>query len=324
MRKWFLNLHIRTCQSLCTLVLISSCQLFAQKADYKSIVNRYIIQYREIAVSEMVKSRIPASITLAQGILESNAGQSNLATEANNHFGIKCHKEWTGETLYKDDETKHECFRKYSSAEDSYHDHSQFLVQRVRYKDLFELNITDYKGWARGLKKAGYATNPAYAEKLIQTIETFKLYRLDYGDYGAAFVDSLDHCNNDSSKNPWIVLFKVAGTTSDRHQIYINNGLRLTISRQGDDWKKLSDLFHITTKKLMKYNELTNSHLEPGQIIYLQSKRRKAATPSHKIKAGETLYQISQGYGIKLKMIYKRNALPEGSEPATGKLIRLR
>ena len=143
--------------------------------------------------------RIPASITLAQGIYESNAGKSRLATEANNHFGIKCHKEWTGKTFIQDDETKNECFRKYDNPEESFRDHSYFLTQRDRYKDLFKLDITDYKGWASGLKEAGYATNPQYPEKLINTIETFSLNKFDVADFSQFFCDSIRR-NVDSSR----------------------------------------------------------------------------------------------------------------------------
>ncbi|MEI7661080.1 MAG: glucosaminidase domain-containing protein [Bacteroidota bacterium] len=309
-------------------VLVLPGQSLAQQTDYKSMVLRYICQYREIAVKEMITAHIPASITMAQGILESNAGQSTLAREANNHFGIKCHKEWNGSTIYKDDDKPNECFRKYNSAQESFRDHSSFLVSRDRYRPLFELKVTDYKGWALGLKKTGYATNPAYADKLIKTIETFRLYNLDRGDYGVSYVDSLNHSGDEpagnSSSNSWVSRFTLIEITADRHLVFTNNDLRLVVARKGDDLAYLSKKFNIPERKLLRYNDLTSSHLVPGQIIYLQPKRRKAVNTTHLMAKGETLYQVSQGYGIKLRMLYKRNHLQRGMEPASGELIRLR
>ena len=324
MQKCLRSNLLRKFSTLFGVVLLASGQLAAQQADYKSIVNRYIIQYRDIAVREMTNSRIPASITMAQGILESNAGQSVLAKEANNHFGIKCHEDWTGETMYKDDDHPNECFRKYGTAQESFRDHSFFLVSRDRYKILFQLKITDYKGWALGLKKAGYATSPTYAEQLIKTIETFKLYKFDRGDFGAALVDSLNYAGGDYSKMAWVKEFEVVEVSTDNHRIFVNNKLRVTVVKKGDDLQYLCTTFNISEKNLMKYNDLTDSHLVPGQIIYLQSKRRKAANSTHVFQQGETLYQISQGYGIKIKMLYKRNHIPKGMEPPAGLLLRLR
>ena len=324
MQKCFRNDQKRKFAGLIFLTLFISGQLIAQKTDYKSFVIRYIIQYRDVAVREMNNAHVPASIIIAQGILESNAGQSTLAKEGNNHFGIKCHKDWTGETIYKDDDIPNECFRKYATAQESFRDHSFFLIQRDRYKTLFQLKLTDYKGWATGLKKAGYATSPTYAEQLIKTIETFKLYKLDRGDFGVALVDSLNYANGDYTKMAWISQFELVDVTSDNHRIYNNNKLRLTVVRKGDDLQYLLDKFNISEKSLMKYNDLTSNQVVPGQIIYLQSKRRKAAVPVHTVKQGETLYQISQGYGIKIKMLYKRNHLHPGMEPVAGQLLRLR
>ena len=296
----------------------------AQRADYKTMVLRYIVRYREIAVHEMAVSKIPASITLAQGILESNAGQSPLAVQANNHFGIKCHKDWTGETMYKDDDRPNECFRKYSSAEQCFRDHSSFLVERDRYKSLFHLGITDYAGWALGLKNAGYATNPAYAGQLIKTIETYKLFRFDSGDFGKAFADSLAMNGGEISSNPWVSHFSLAEMAPDGHQVYINNGLRLVLAGKEDNLARLSSAFNISIRKLMKFNDLNDSNLHPGQIIYLHAKRRKAAHATHVVQSGETLARIAQGYGIKLKMLYKRNPLSENAEPLPGTRLRLR
>ena len=144
----------------------------------------YIAQYKDVAIKKMREYKIPASITLAQGILESGSGNSRLARKANNHFGIKCHKEWHGKKFYMDDDEKHECFRKYPKAADSYRDHSKFLTQRGRYTFLFQYDITDYKKWAYGLKKAGYATNPKYPRLLIKIIEKYHLDQCDKEELG--------------------------------------------------------------------------------------------------------------------------------------------
>ena len=315
---------MRRFTTILLMILFMSGQLMAQKADYKASVIRYLIQYRDVAVKEMNNAGIPASITIAQGILESNAGQSTLAREANNHFGIKCHEDWTGETLYQDDDKPNECFRKYKTAQESFRDHTFFLIQRDRYKTLFKLKITDYKGWATGLKKAGYATSPTYADQLIKTIETFKLYKLDRGDFGKALVDSLNYADGDYSKMAWISRFDVVDVAADNHRVFTNNELRLTVAKKGDNIQSLAVIFGISEKKLMKFNELTDSRIVPGQIIYLQSKRRKASVATHLVLQGETMYQISQGYGIKIKMLYKRNHIPRETEPSAGRLLRLR
>lgn len=307
-------------------IFIAFCavQVAAQQADYNAVVNRYIQKYKEIAVKEMKEYRVPASITLAQGILESNAGRSNLAVDANNHFGIKCHKGWTGKTFIKDDETKNECFRKYDSPVESFRDHSSFLTQRDRYKGLFSLEITDYKGWANGLKSAGYATNPMYPQQLIKIIETFELYRFDRAEFAAVTGDSLENPLDPSQQSGFHeFVFKSKG--AGNRNIYENNRLQMIIARQDDNLYVIARDFKLSVSNLLKYNDLPKpTSLKPGQIVYLQPKRRKGAAENHKVETGETLYSISQFYGIKLKMIYKRNDLRKGVEPKKGTLLRLR
>ena len=308
---------------LLVLVMFAN-HVFAQQTDYNTIVNRYILKYRDIAVKEMKEYRIPASITLAQGILESNAGRSPLAVEANNHFGIKCHKGWTGKTFYKDDETKNECFRKYGSPVESFRDHSWFLTQRDRYKGLFSLEITDYKGWANGLKSAGYATNPSYAQLLIKTIETFDLYRFDQAEFIVASGDSSDVATP-PEEMAWLNRFVVKSTGPANRNIYENNRLQMIIARQDDNLYVIARDFNLSVSKLLKYNDLPKpTSLNPGQIVYLEAKRRKGAIESHKLQAGESLYVISQLYGIRLKSLLKRNDLHIGSEPKKGTILRLR
>ena len=265
----------------------------------------YIKQYRDIAVEEMKKYHIPASITLAQGLLESGAGQSTLARKSNNHFGIKCGSDWNGKSVRHDDDERNECFRAYKHPKQSYEDHSKFLVSRSRYASLFKLDITDYKGWARGLKKAGYATNPRYAEQLIGIIELYDLDKYDKKG-GLKWM----------KQNP------------NPHQPYIANGLVYIVVRQGDTWKSISREFDISRKKLRKYNDLYKGYeLKVGDILYLEKKNRRADKEHivHVLRAGESMYSISQKYGIRLKRLYKLNKMSEDeSTPEVGTILRLR
>ena len=265
----------------------------------------YIKKYRDIAVEEMKKYHIPASITLAQGLLESGAGQSTLARKSNNHFGIKCGSDWRGKTVRHDDDERNECFRAYKHPKQSYEDHSKFLVNRPRYASLFKLKITDYKGWARGLKKAGYATNPRYAEQLIDIIELYDLHKYDKKG-GLKWM----------KENP------------NPHQPYIANGLVYIVVRSGDTWKSISKEFDISRRKLRKYNDLYKGYeLKVGDILYLEKKNRRADKEHivHVLRAGGSMYSISQKYGIRLKRLYKLNKMSEDEPtPEVGTILRLR
>ena len=286
------------------LILIISCLTLQAQTRNKQYEN-YIKKYRELAVEEMKKYHIPASITLAQGLLESGAGQSTLARKSNNHFGIKCGSDWRGKTVSHDDDARGECFRAYKHPKDSYEDHSKFLAGRPRYASLFKLKITDYKGWARGLKKAGYATNPRYADQLIGIIELYELYKYDEKNYLKWI-----------KKNP------------NPHQTYIANDLLYIIVRAGDSWKSISKEFDISQKKLRKYNDLYKGYaLQVGDILYLEKKNRKADKTHivHVLRAGESMYSISQKYGIRLKNLYKLNKMDEEAPaPEVGTILRLR
>lgn len=286
------------------LILIISC-LTLQAQTRNKQYEAYIKKYRELAVEEMKKYHIPASITLAQGLLESGAGQSALARKSNNHFGIKCGSDWYGKTVSHDDDARGECFRAYKHPKDSYEDHSKFLAGRPRYASLFNLNITDYRGWARGLKKAGYATNPRYADQLIGIIELYELYKYDDKNYLKWI-----------KKNP------------NPHQTYIANGLLYIVVRAGDSWKSISQEFDISQKKLRKYNDLYKGYaLQVGDILYLEKKNKKADKEHivHVLRAGESMYSISQKYGIRLKNLYKLNKMDEDDPaPKIGTILRLR
>ncbi len=265
----------------------------------------YIRKYKDLAIEQMKRYHIPASITMAQGLLESGAGKSELARRSNNHFGIKCGGTWSGRTVYYDDDARGECFRAYKNVRESYEDHSRFLTTRGRYSFLFKLKKTDYKGWARGLKKAGYATNPHYADQLINIIELYDLNKLDTkkGRY--------------KYDNPVMTV----------HEVYTANGLIYVIGRDGDTFESLSNEFEISKRKLRKYNDLYKDYcFRAGDIIYLEEKHRKAPKPHiiHRVKAGDSMYTIAQTYGIKLKNLYKMNKKGEDYVPNVGDYIRLR
>lgn len=287
--------------SLLTITLCLAIQAQPRNKQYES----YIKKYRELAVEEMKKYHIPASITLAQGLLESGAGKSELARKSNNHFGIKCGGDWRGKTVSHDDDARGECFRAYKHPKDSYEDHSKFLVGRPRYASLFKLKITDYKGWARGLKKAGYATNPRYADQLIGIIELYELYKYDEKNYLKWL-----------KKNP------------NPHQTYIANDLLYIVVRAGDSWKSISQEFDISQKKLRKYNDLYKGYaLQVGDILYLEQKNKRADEHHivHVLRAGESMYSIAQKYGIRLKNLYKLNKMHEDDPtPEVGTILRLR
>jgi len=273
----------------------------------------------------MMLYRIPASITLAQGIFESNAGTSPLATEANNHFGIKCHTDWQGKTYIHDDETKNECFRKYDNPEESFRDHSLFLASRDRYKALFELDITDYKGWARGLKEAGYATNPHYTQKLIESIEKYQLYRFDVADFSLAFADSTRKKNDTLRSKPCFHTYDVFATGPGKRTVYINNGLQFIILAKTDNLRSVAKAFGVSESKILKWNDLNKgARLVTGQMVYLEPKRRKGASASHIVSPGETMYTISQQAGIQLKLLYKRNNMEPGHKLVTGQKLLFR
>ena len=274
---------------------------------------RYVLTYYPIAVEQMTRHNIPASITLAQGLLESGAGKSKLSRSSNNHFGIKADKNWTGKRTSSMDNGKLCYFRKYDNVRDSYEDHSSFLVNRQRYASLFSLKKTDYKGWAKGLKKAGYAEDPAYPTKLISLIERYELYRYD----------------SFTMKD----VKKASGVALETHEekysrtIYKANGLLYIIGDTGDTFKSLSKEFGTSQSKLIKYNDLYKGYnIKAGDIIYLEEKNSKTDKqyPTHTVNAGESMHYISQKYGIKLDKLYKNN--PEYIEKSikSGDIIRLR
>ena len=292
----------------------------------KMTTKEYINKYKDIAIKDMKTYKIPASITLAQGILESGSGNSRLARKANNHFGIKCHNNWHGKKIYVADDIRRDCFRKYKKPKDSYRDHSRFLSKRGRYSFLFKYSITDYKDWAYGLKRAGYATNPRYPQLLIHYIEKYHLYKYDKS-WKRHSKKSRKERKAMAYSTPVISSFVKVRTSMYGRAVLKNNGRRLFIVKAGDTFNKLADEFEISRHKLLKNNDLKKKHvLKPGEILYLERKVSKAERGYryHIVKQGESLWEISQLYGIRLSSLLNKNNLPKRYQAATGTRLRVR
>lgn len=285
----------------------------------RSARSDYIDKYADLAVKEMKKSGIPASITMAQAVLESSDGRSDLAITAKNHFGIKCHTTWTGRRYYYNDDAVNECFRAYKRIEESFKDHSLFLMNRSRYAILFELDSKDYKGWAKGLKAAGYATNPGYAKMLIKIIEDNNLDRLDNWITSAkARKGGLVNYDPGPPEFPHSI---------SELPIYTRNRIKFVIADPDDSIDKLTKELKKFKWEIRKYNEIPRrGDIIAGQVIYLQPKRKKAAKgyDIHYAEEGESWYSIAQHYGVRLKWLYKRNDTQRGTPVEVGQVIFLR
>ncbi|MEN6454102.1 MAG: glucosaminidase domain-containing protein [Prolixibacteraceae bacterium] len=279
----------------------------------------YIEIYRELAVLEMQRTGVPASITLAQACLESGNGNSELSRKSNNHFGIKCKNTWNGKRVYHDDDERGECFRKYNSVEESFMDHSNFLSVSPRYAILFSLDITDYRGWAHGLKRAGYATNPRYAEELIRIVEENQLYLYDQvtdpkqlGRFNQEGIAGTNH----PLVNPY-----------QTQNVVLRNNLKTIVVRAGDTMESIAQQFNLKAWQIYQYNDYKYGR-QPveNEILYLEPKSRKAAKgyETHVLEGGESMHYVSQAYGIKLKPLLKRNRLNKGETPPAGTVIYLR
>ncbi|HLG35471.1 MAG TPA: glucosaminidase domain-containing protein [Bacteroidia bacterium] len=298
---------------------------FSLKANPRLTREEYISLYKDDAVRDMLKTGVPASITLAQAVFESGDGNSELAREANNHFGIKCHKEWAGETFSQDDDHRNECFRRYNSVRESFDDHSDFLRTRDRYAFLFSLPRTDYKAWAHGLKKAGYATNPDYPTHLIKIIEENQLYVLD----------TITSPETASSENVIVVAANpkpkpisegeiTEVSISASRMILELNRTQYVVARKGDNYQSLAKEFDMMPWQILKYNDLSRTDaIHVGEIIFLKPKRSKGEKEFHIVQDGESLRDISQQYAVKLNALHKINQLQEGMSLATGQKIWL-
>ncbi len=313
----------------------------------KSPQQSYIDTYSRTAVAEMYRSGVPASVTLAQGMLESANGQSELAVRGNNHFGIKCHG-WTGKKMYYDDDRRGECFRVYASAAESFRDHSDFLRYRDRYKSLFELDITDYKGWAYGLKRAGYATDPAYPRKLIKLIEDYRLDRYDTmsASYGEGAGDKASKPRRARGAGKTEVPVSLPEPPSEleqarplgdgearkfnfslSRQLYSLNGVPFLYSAPGETYSDIARANGLFRKEILRFNDLgEEEELLPGTVVYLQKKKSQAArhVDMHIVDGDETLRDIAQRYGVQLKSLEKMNSIAPGADLHEGDVIRLR
>ena len=324
-------------KKLLLFVCFSAATLWLQGQSKNQLYIDYIEQYRDLAIEQQRKHKVPAAITMAQGLLESGAGQSELAVKANNHFGIKCASDWVGRTYTHDDETKNECFRQYASPADSYEDHSLFL-KRKRYESLFALPLADYKGWAHGLKACGYATDPKYADKLIRLIEQYHLQdlTLDKNLQKAGLVSETDTTwqpVNTSQENIVASPNEETYAMEDNIEVFANhqsgrrNGVRYIIANEGESFASLAVFLNMYERTLRKYNDaLDTRELKPGDIIYLYPKKNKASrkTPYHYFTPGEDAWEIAQKYGIKIKNLYKVNNIPYGTKLTTVQRLDLR
>ncbi len=318
--------------------------------------DQYIQRFATYAVEEMEKYKIPASITLAQGLLETGGGQSRLAQQGNNHFGIKCKEEWTGKTMTHTDDAPNECFRVYDDPRESYEDHSKFLAYRKYYQNLFKLDMMDYRAWAHGLKKAGYATNPKYAHILIAKIEKFKLYEFDKTNSNEVLYTVLKlypSLNEDSGfmarlnpkKNttePVTVevpyhqtsfaqqqktVNKIVNAAESLNSILIkshpNGGKKFVVIPDDLALNQISKKFGIPESKLMKWNDMEQTAVKKNEILFLEAKSSDGNVATYKAQTGESMHDIAQKFGIKLKKLYSKNRMNTGQQPIAGQLLYL-
>lgn len=306
-------------KKLLFLMFLISSNIYSQN-NYNSYT-AYIQKYSSLAVEQQKKHKIPASITLAQGLLESGAGFGTLAAKSNNHFGIKC-SDWQGEKVYHDDDEKGECFRKYNDVRESYEDHSLFLKNRTRYASLFNLNSNDYKAWAQGLKAAGYATDPNYANKLIQLIENYDLQQYDNG-----FSNSYTEKSNKIEKSDFGKKRNKNTLEEFPHDLFLNNGVECVFSQPGDTYASIAAEYNLSEEKILKFNDLSVSeNLTPNTVVYIRKKKNKSSKEftNHMVQTGENLYRISQKYAIKLQKLYDINHISYNKGATVGMTLKLR
>jgi LysM repeat protein len=303
--------------------------LFAQSSE---TIRKYIDTYRDIAIAEEIRTGVPAAITLAQGIHETSAGTSDLVLSSNNHFGIKCKTGWTGATVYHDDDERGECFRKYNDPLESYKDHSDFLKGRPNYASLFNLDPVDYKGWAYGLKKAGYATNPKYPQILIKLIEDYDLqqYTLIALSGKAPSTDAIYASNTEKPASPdekpltepqKAVVKKISYPSG----VFKINETKVIFVTKGTAFLKVADENDLSLPRLFEFNDMKATDIAANdQLIYLQRKRKTGAADIHVTEEGESLYDIAQAEGIRIESLMEYNFLKAGMKPAAGEKLYLK
>lgn len=304
------------------------------KAQNNDAVAAYINQYKQLAMDEMIRTGVPASITLAQGILESNAGQCTLTQQSNNHFGIKCKSDWSGGVVYHDDDIKHECFRRYNSAEDSYRDHSDFLKNRPNYTSLFSLDVTDYTGWAYGLKAAGYATNPVYATSLIATIERYNLeditlLALQQNNQINITAVPATLQNDYAFENPSEIVLKQnkAETVAVAYPegIFTINQTKVVYAKAGTSILALANKYNLAYGKLIAFNDLNDINiLTQPTLIFLEKKPKRGDKDYHIVLPNEDLHDIAQEEGVQLQSLLAYNNFQKNNQPKAGDKIILR
>lgn len=319
------------------IVLLLAC--ISASAQQSELVKSYISQYKDLAIAEMQRTGVPASIKLAQGIIETMAGTSDLVSRSNNHFGIKCKSNWTGPTVKHDDDLRGECFRKYSSPEDSYRDHSDFLKNNQRYGFLFNLEPTDYNGWAWGLKKAGYATNPRYAMALIKTIEDYGLQTYSLIAMGKVTPQATELADADvkedavqtiaqtgdaapvSEKLPDAPVVKQPAYPTGEFRI---NETKVVYVPKGTSYLAIAGEYDVDLSKIFEFNELPRAEeVDKDRLIYLQRKRKTGNSEFHMVQPGETLHDIAQLQAIRLESLLELNGLRKGDMPAVGAQLSL-
>ncbi|MDZ4795069.1 MAG: glucosaminidase domain-containing protein [Bacteroidota bacterium] len=318
------------------LFLLLASASFAQK---KEVVNSYIATYKELAIAEMKRTGVPAAITLAQGIHESGAGNSKLVLESNNHFGIKCKSNWSGESVKHDDDARGECFRKYPASADSYKDHSDFLKNGQRYAFLFELEQDDYAGWANGLKRAGYATNPKYPQVLIKLIEDYGLQQYTFIAMGkipdeepGSAIASVDNgptekiiVANEHEKIPTVMPVEKNKADSYPAGEFIINETKVTFIRKGTSFLSIAKQYDIDLSKIFEFNEIARAEIaDSDQLVYLQRKRKTGSNEFHWVQSGETLHDIAQQQAIRLESLRELNWLKKEDKPAIGEKLSLK
>jgi LysM repeat protein len=309
------------------LFMIVSLPVIAQQSQ---VVLDYIAEYKELAIEEMKRTGVPASIKLAQGIHETQAGKSDLVLKSNNHFGIKCKSSWTGDKVYHDDDARGECFRSYVSSLDSYRDHSDFLRGADRYSFLFDMDPTDYKGWAFGLKQAGYATNIKYSQILIKLIEDYHLQEYSLIALGrvepgketiAATIAPAATATSAAMTVPEEAVLPKPSYPSGQFMI---NNTRVVFAEAGTALLSLAQKFDVPLGRLLEFNDIKSDVLGKDQLVYLQRKRKTGANEFHMVVRGETLYDICQSEGLRLESLVEYNHLKDWDEPAIGEKLYLR
>ena len=316
--------------TLTTILIFAGKLMFGQSS---ATVLKYIDAYKNIAITEEIRTGVPASITLAQGIHETGAGTSDLVLKSNNHFGIKCKADWNGASVTHDDDAKGECFRKYDDPLDSYRDHSDFLKNRPYYSSLFNLDPMDYKAWAHGLKKAGYATNPKYAHILIKLIEDYDLQQYTlvalsgkYENGDGVFAGKGKNETSTQNNNTQDVIQKaVAKTYNYPAEVFKINETKVVFVKKGTAFLKVANDNDISLPRLFEFNDMKPADIaETDQLIYLQRKRKLGAEEYHVVEEGETVYDIAQIEGIRLESLLEYNLLKTGMQPEVGEKLNLK